>query len=112
MESRSVRMLRGLLWSEAPHIKMRSRPGGIPGKVIIYVMKTRSLTPRQATGNALAIPVQGAGIIRTYSITNIVGGEPFNLKSEDWTDDTSMAICLAESLIEREGFDPVDHLMG
>src|SRR3712207_3941207 len=27
-----------------------------------------------------------------------------------WTDDTSMARCLAESLIERRGFDPVDQL--
>ena len=28
----------------------------------------------------------------------------------EWTDDTSMALCLAESLLERNGFDPVDQL--
>ena len=39
-----------------------------------------------------------------------VGGGPFRLKPGQWTDDTSMALCLAESLIERRGFDPVDQL--
>ena len=27
-----------------------------------------------------------------------------------WTDDTSMALCLAESLVECDGFDPVDQM--
>ncbi|HOD33847.1 MAG TPA: ADP-ribosylglycohydrolase family protein, partial [Holophaga sp.] len=27
-----------------------------------------------------------------------------------WTDDTSMALCLAASLVEKKGFDPVDQL--
>ncbi len=42
-------------------------------------------------------------------ITEMVGGGPFGLKPGEWTDDTSMALCLAESLIEK-GFDPVDQL--
>ena len=40
----------------------------------------------------------------------MVGGGPFGLPPGAWTDDTSMALCLAESLIERRGFDPVDQL--
>jgi ADP-ribosylglycohydrolase len=32
------------------------------------------------------------------------------LKPGEWTDDTSMALCLAESLIERRGFDPADQM--
>jgi len=40
----------------------------------------------------------------------MVGGGPFDLEPGQWTDDTSMALCLAESLIERQGFDPVDQL--
>ena len=28
----------------------------------------------------------------------------------EWIDDTSMALCLAESLSEQQGFDPVDQL--
>ena len=40
----------------------------------------------------------------------MVGGGPFRLKPGQWTDDTSMALYLAESLIECRGFDPVDQL--
>ncbi|MFN3428609.1 MAG: ADP-ribosylglycohydrolase family protein [Candidatus Sericytochromatia bacterium] len=43
-------------------------------------------------------------------ITNMVGGGPFHLAPGEWTDDTSMALCLAESLIAKQGFDPVDQL--
>ncbi|MGH8546884.1 MAG: ADP-ribosylglycohydrolase family protein, partial [Gammaproteobacteria bacterium] len=43
-------------------------------------------------------------------ITGMAGGGPFNLKPGQWTDDTSMALCLAESLIEKKGFDPIDQL--
>jgi ADP-ribosylglycohydrolase/protein-tyrosine phosphatase len=43
-------------------------------------------------------------------VTDMVGGGPFGLPPGAWTDDTSMALCLAESLIERSGFDPVDQL--
>ena len=32
------------------------------------------------------------------------------LKPGQWTDDTSMALCLAESLVECEGFDPADQM--
>jgi ADP-ribosylglycohydrolase len=40
----------------------------------------------------------------------MMGGGPFQLRAGQWTDDTSMALCLAESLIECQGFDPVDQL--
>ena len=43
-------------------------------------------------------------------ITDMVGGGPFNLKPGQWTDDTSMALCLATSLVETGGFDPKDQM--
>jgi ADP-ribosyl-[dinitrogen reductase] hydrolase len=43
-------------------------------------------------------------------IDDMVGGGPFRLAAGEWTDDTSMALCLAESLIEKRGFDPIDQL--
>jgi len=43
-------------------------------------------------------------------ITDMVGGGPFNLEPGQWTDDTSMALCLGESLIECGGFDPKDQM--
>ena len=43
-------------------------------------------------------------------ITDMVGGGPFNLQPGQWTDDTSMALCLAASLTECQGFDPKHQL--
>ena len=43
-------------------------------------------------------------------IEDMVGGGPFHLQPGQWTDDTSMALCLAESLIEQQGFNPVHQL--
>ena len=40
----------------------------------------------------------------------MIGGGPFNLNPGEWTDDTSMALCLAESILETGGFDPVDQM--
>lgn len=43
-------------------------------------------------------------------ITDMVGGGPFGLEAGQWTDDTSMALCLATSLVECGGFDPRDQM--
>lgn len=43
-------------------------------------------------------------------IYSIVGGGPFRLKRGQWTDDTSMALCLADSLINCAGFDAADQM--
>lgn len=43
-------------------------------------------------------------------ISDMVGGGPFNLPAGDWTDDTSMALCLADSLITCQGFDAKDQM--
>ena len=43
-------------------------------------------------------------------VTDMTGGGMFKLPVGAFTDDTSMALCLAESLIECEGFKPTDQL--
>lgn len=43
-------------------------------------------------------------------LTDMVGGGPFSLKAGQWTDDTSMALCLAESLITKQACDPQDQI--
>ncbi|MEP0928429.1 ADP-ribosylglycohydrolase family protein [Leptolyngbya sp. SLC-A1] len=43
-------------------------------------------------------------------VTDMVGGGPFNLKPGQWTDDTSMALCLATSLVEVGAFDATDQM--
>lgn len=62
-----------------------------------------------AAGDALgaAIEFQSPGTFQP--VEDITGGGNFNLKPGEWTDDTSLALCLAESLIEC-GFDPKDQM--
>ena len=43
-------------------------------------------------------------------ITDMVGGGPFNLEKGQWTDDTSMALCLAASLLQKQAFDAKDQM--
>jgi len=40
----------------------------------------------------------------------MVGSSPFKLQPGQWPDDTSMALCLATSLIECNGFDAKDQM--
>ncbi len=43
-------------------------------------------------------------------ITDMVGGGPHRLAPGQWTDDTSMALCLADSLVACDGFDADDQM--
>ena len=63
-----------------------------------------------AAGDALGTTVEFTTPGEFEPLTDIVGGGPFRMKPGEWTDDTSMALCLAESLITRNGFDPVHQL--
>ncbi len=63
-----------------------------------------------AVGDALGATNEGQPPSSCQPLAEIVGGGPFHLQPGQWTDDTSMALCLAESLIETQGFDPVDQL--
>jgi ADP-ribosyl-[dinitrogen reductase] hydrolase len=63
-----------------------------------------------AVGDALGTTLEFKAPGTFKPITDLVGGGPFGLKPGQWTDDTSMALCLAESLIEKRGFDPKDQM--
>ena len=63
-----------------------------------------------AAGDALGTTLEFRPPGSFQPIDDIVGGGPFGLRPGEWTDDTSMALCLAESLIERNGFAPIDQL--
>src|SRR3954449_402253 len=43
-------------------------------------------------------------------IDDMVGGGPFGLQAGEWTDDTSMALCLAESILDTGRLDLGDQL--
>jgi len=63
-----------------------------------------------AVGDALGAPIEFCRRGRFKPISDMVEGGKFKLKKGEWTDDTAMALCLAESLIESHGFDPKDQM--
>jgi len=63
-----------------------------------------------AVGDAVGTTLEFKRLGTFTPITDMIGGGSFNLKTGQWTDDTSMALCLAESLIECRGVDLVDQL--
>lgn len=63
-----------------------------------------------AVGDAVGTTVEFQPRGSFEPLTDMVGGGPFRLKPGQWTDDTSMALCLAESLIARGGFDAHDQM--
>ena len=63
-----------------------------------------------AAGDALGTTLEFKKPGTFQPIDDMVGGGPFGLKPGQWTDDTSMALCLAESLIESGGFDAADQM--
>jgi ADP-ribosyl-[dinitrogen reductase] hydrolase len=63
-----------------------------------------------AVGDAVGTTVEFKPRGSFTPLTDMVGGGPFNLQAGQWTDDTSMALCLATSLVECAGFDAKDQM--
>jgi ADP-ribosyl-[dinitrogen reductase] hydrolase len=63
-----------------------------------------------ACGDALGAPLEFSKPGTFAPVREMRGGGPFTLPPGYWTDDTSMALCLAESLVECGGFNPRDQL--
>jgi ADP-ribosyl-[dinitrogen reductase] hydrolase len=63
-----------------------------------------------AVGDAVGTTVEFHDPGTFPRVTDMVGGGPFNLTAGEWTDDTSMALCLAESLIECRELNAEDQM--
>lgn len=63
-----------------------------------------------AVGDAVGTTVEFMHPGSFPPVTDMTGGGPFGLAAGDWTDDTSMALCLAESLAQRGTFDAHDQM--
>ncbi|MEM6476424.1 MAG: ADP-ribosylglycohydrolase family protein [Pseudomonadota bacterium] len=61
-----------------------------------------------AVGDALGTTLEFSRRDSYPHLTDMVGGGPFELEPGVWTDDTSMAMALAESLVAKPNFDPRD----
>lgn len=63
-----------------------------------------------AVGDAFGTTLEFGPRNAEESHRTMVGEGPFGLKPGEWTDDTSMALCLAYSLVDLCYFDPLDQL--
>ncbi|MFZ6756764.1 ADP-ribosylglycohydrolase family protein [Undibacterium sp. Ji50W] len=63
-----------------------------------------------ACGDAVGTTVEFSARGSFTPVTDMVGRGPFGLLPGEWTDDTSMALCLAESLLTKDGFDAKDQM--
>ncbi|MET4028413.1 ADP-ribosyl-[dinitrogen reductase] hydrolase [Marinobacter sp. MBR-99] len=63
-----------------------------------------------AVGDALGTTVEFRRRDTFALHTELIGGGAFHVKPGEWTDDTAMALCLAQSLIHCGGFDSKDQL--
>src|SRR5437016_5137152 len=58
-----------------------------------------------AVGDAIGTTLEFTTRDAQPSVTDMVGGGPFKLQPGEWTDDTSMALCLVDSLIACDRLD-------
>ncbi|MYL25122.1 ADP-ribosylglycohydrolase family protein [Halomonas alkaliantarctica] len=63
-----------------------------------------------AVGDALGTTLEFQARDRYPLHTEMRGGGVFHVAPGEWTDDTAMALCLADSLMSRQAFDPHDQL--
>ena len=64
-----------------------------------------------AVGDALGAATQYRRAGSFAPVGDLVGGGPFDLPRGSWSDDTAMALCLAESLLESQGCEPRGQLL-
>ncbi|WP_227370439.1 ADP-ribosylglycohydrolase family protein [Halomonas sp. M20] len=63
-----------------------------------------------AVGDALGAPLEFHRRERITPITGMIEGGKFRMRRGEWTDDTAMALCLADSLLVCDGFDAADQM--
>jgi ADP-ribosyl-[dinitrogen reductase] hydrolase len=63
-----------------------------------------------ACGDAVGTSVEFSPRGSFAPVDDMLGGGPFGLRPGEWTDDTSMALCLAASLLHCCGFDATDQM--
>lgn len=63
-----------------------------------------------ACGDALGAPIEFMSVGNFHPVEDFRGGGIFKVQPGQWTDDTAMALCLADSLISCRSFDPTDQM--
>ena len=73
-----------------------------------HLDKARGALLGLAVGDALGTTLEFSTKDNYTPLTDMVGGGPFGLKPGEWTDDTSMALALADSLLSCGTLEPAD----
>lgn len=74
-----------------------------------HIRRARGCLLGLAVGDAIGTTVEFMPRGSFPKVTEMTGGGPFGLNAGEWTDDTSMALCLGASLLEK-GFDLHDQI--
>jgi ADP-ribosyl-[dinitrogen reductase] hydrolase len=104
------------LLPDAPHAGVWAEQGASPAHPLTHSPAHPSADRFQgcllglAVGDAVGTTVEFKGRGSFPPVTDMTGGGPFNLPKGAWTDDTSLALCLATSLVEQRGFDARDQM--
>lgn len=70
--------------------------------------QARGMLVGLAVGDALGTTLEFLPRGSFEPIDDMVGGGPFQLKAGQWTDDTSMALCLGHSVLQAKAWDAAD----
>ena len=102
------------LWKQNPkrHRRPRSPENDLQdGYILTWGDKEKPIAARYegclvglAVGDAVGTTLEFKTPGTFEPLDDMVGGGPYRLQPGQWTDDTSMALCLAESLVACEGF--------
>lgn len=121
--------------SDTNHVPFTQTPGGSqPGKVLMGLLegedaeessrrvasvmtltqsgellnKVKGMLVGLAVGDAVGMVCEFAQPGEFEYVDGMRAGGPFDLPKGYWTDDTSMALCLGASLLEKQGYDSYD----
>lgn len=83
---------------------------GDGGSVPALIDRYRGALLGLAVGDELGTTLEFTRPGEFAPLGDLVGGGPFGLAAGQWTDDTAMALCLAESLLACQGFDAADQM--
>ncbi|RMO75466.1 ADP-ribosylglycohydrolase protein [Pseudomonas syringae pv. maculicola] len=101
-----------MLQADAPRLPVE-KPGWIASRACTL---TEEQTLDRAKGGLLGLAI-GDAVGTTLEflprdrshVHDMVGGGPFRLNPGEWTDDTSMALCLADTYLAKGNFDLIDY---
>lgn len=91
-----------------PHRRAPRRTTSSPGHMPDVIDRARGAVIGLAIGDALGATLEFTRRDSRPLHADMLGGGPFALAPGQWTDDTAMALALADSLIACAGFDPAD----